>query len=169
MVKLFKAGLLKTSQAGGMVKPVICILAPTNVLAAQLNDQLVKFFKAVREGSTSYMPSCMTSVLVAGLITPERSNVKTLKRLQPVCMVATPGRLQHMLRRNVVSFEELKMIIYDEADQFITENHDVRPGPSSGEMQASSKPLSVLLRIATYDGFGCLRCKFATSLKTLGY
>ena len=85
------------------------ILSPTRELSMQI--------KSVIDGIGSYMKKLRTEILIGGISTDE-----TIKNLHnnPHIIVGCPGKVFDMLRRKKLSFEHLKMIVLDEADEMLS-------------------------------------------------
>jgi ATP-dependent RNA helicase RhlE len=83
------------------------ILVPTRELAMQVLDQ----YNALRGKQLA-----VAALVVGGL--PERQQLKTIRDGARV-VVATPGRLQDYLDRNLFDFRNLKVLVLDEADRML--------------------------------------------------
>ncbi|MFH1073563.1 MAG: DEAD/DEAH box helicase [Candidatus Firestonebacteria bacterium] len=83
------------------------ILVPTRELAIQVNETLVKLTPAF---------GFKTAVLIGGVSI--FSQIKELKK-EPAILIATPGRLNDLLNRNLVKLGEFNMLILDEADRML--------------------------------------------------
>ncbi len=83
------------------------ILVPTRELAIQVDETLVKLAPAF---------GFQTAVLIGGVSV--YAQIKALKR-DPAIIIATPGRLNDLLNRNLVHLKEFKMLILDEADRML--------------------------------------------------
>jgi|GEM_PF-118973 len=83
------------------------ILVPTRELAIQVNETLVKLTPAF---------GFKTAVLIGGVSI--FSQIKDLKK-EPTILIATPGRLNDLLNRNLIKLSEFNMLILDEADRML--------------------------------------------------
>ncbi|OGF46721.1 MAG: hypothetical protein A2536_04675 [Candidatus Firestonebacteria bacterium RIFOXYD2_FULL_39_29] len=83
------------------------VLVPTRELAIQVNETLVKLTPAF---------GFKTAVLIGGVSI--FSQIKELKK-EPAILVATPGRLNDLLNRNLINLTEFNMLILDEADRML--------------------------------------------------
>ncbi len=83
------------------------ILTPTRELAMQIMAEFEKF-----------RPSKQTlGVLVVGGLS-ERPQIQAIRRGAQV-VVATPGRLEDLMRRNLISLKTVKTLVLDEADRML--------------------------------------------------
>ena len=80
------------------------IVLPTRELATQVNDSI---------GKLSYKMGIKTAVLIGG--EPARKQLEALRR-NPQIIIATPGRLNDHLKNKVLNLDEIKMLVFDEAD-----------------------------------------------------
>lgn len=85
------------------------ILSPTRELSMQI--------KSVIDGIGSYMKKLKTDILIGGTSTDD--TIQKLKNT-PHIVVGCPGRVFDMLRRKKISFEKLRMIVLDEADEMLS-------------------------------------------------
>lgn len=85
------------------------ILSPTRELSMQI--------KSVIDGIGSYMKKLKTEILIGGISTED--TIQNLKNI-PHIIVGCPGRVFDMLRRKKISFEKLRMIVLDEADEMLS-------------------------------------------------
>ena len=83
------------------------ILVPTRELAIQVNETLVKLTPAF---------GFKTAVLIGGVSI--FSQIKDLKK-DPTILIATPGRMNDLLNRNLIKLSEFNMLILDEADRML--------------------------------------------------
>jgi ATP-dependent RNA helicase RhlE len=102
--------LLQRLAAGGRVRPNrvrALVLVPTRELAAQLAESVAGYGK--------YLPlSC--AVAFGGVkINPQMMRLRKGADL----LVATPGRLLDLYRQNAVRFDQLEMVVLDEADRLL--------------------------------------------------
>jgi len=92
------------------------ILTPTRELAAQVQDSVSTYGKQL---------SLKSTVVFGG--------VKINPQMQKLCggvdiLVATPGRLLDLYSQNAVKFDELEIIVFDEADRMLDMGfiHDIK-------------------------------------------
>lgn len=88
-------------------KPQCLIMAPTRELAIQIRDEAMKF------ASGSYVKVC----LVYGGAASRYQNENVTQGCH--ILVATPGRLTDFLNKGVITFEDLKFLVLDEADRML--------------------------------------------------
>ncbi len=106
----FTLPILERLSAGPRVKSNhvrALILTPTRELAAQINDNVVKYSRHLNVSSY---------VVFGGVkINPQ------LFRLRKGCdiLVATPGRLIDLYNQNAVKFSQLEVLVLDEADRML--------------------------------------------------
>lgn len=103
----FGLPLLQRIDAGREV-PQALILAPTRELCLQIGSDLTDFAK--------YMPDIRVLPVYGG--SSIRSQISALERGVQV-IVATPGRLLDLLRREKVNLDEVRTVILDEADEML--------------------------------------------------
>ena len=87
----------------------VLILAPTHELARQIKfvvDQLGNYMK-------------IKSTLLVGGISIDQ-NKKDLNENKPHVIVGTPGRVQDMIRRDILDTSKLKLLVLDEADEMLS-------------------------------------------------
>ncbi|MDF0751837.1 DEAD/DEAH box helicase [Marinobacter sp. 71-i] len=87
--------------------PRVLILAPTRELAAQVHDSVALYSK--------YMPT--KSAVVFGGVKINPQMMKLRKGLD--VLVATPGRLMDLYQQNAVRFNEVEILVLDEADRML--------------------------------------------------
>ena len=87
----------------------VLILAPTHELARQI--------KFVVDQLGSYMK--IKSTLLVGGISIDQ-NKKDLNENKPHVIVGTPGRVQDMIRRDILDTRQLKLLVLDEADEMLS-------------------------------------------------
>jgi len=87
--------------------PRALILAPTRELAAQVHDSVALYSK--------YMPT--KSAVVFGGVKINPQMMKLRKGLD--VLVATPGRLMDLYQQNAVRFNEVEILVLDEADRML--------------------------------------------------
>ncbi|MEZ8194479.1 MULTISPECIES: DEAD/DEAH box helicase [Vibrio] len=83
------------------------VLTPTRELAAQIYDNVVKYSK--------HLPLSATVVFGGVKINPQ---MQKLRQGSDV-LVATPGRLLDLYNQNAVRFDQLEMLVLDEADRML--------------------------------------------------
>lgn len=89
-------------------KVQVIVLCPTRELAVQVSDELHKLCK--------YMHGLKTVPIYGGADIVRQ--IKALKSGAQI-LVGTPGRTLDHIRRKTVSFEHVKMLILDEADEML--------------------------------------------------
>ena len=101
---------VKSNQARALV------LTPTRELAAQIEDSVVTYGKYLKLRST---------VVFGGV--PINPQMQRLRKGVDV-LVATPGRLLDLHSQNAVRFDELEVLVLDEADRMLDMGfiHDIR-------------------------------------------
>src|SRR5690554_2233022 len=87
--------------------PRVLILAPTRELAAQVHDSVNLYSK--------YVPTKAAVVFGGVKINPQM--MKLRKGLD--VLVATPGRLMDLYQQNAVRFNEVEILVLDEADRML--------------------------------------------------
>jgi len=88
------------------------ILSPSRELALQTNELLLKI--------TSYAsPPIRTIVTIGGQ--PLKADIDTLKITKPQILVGSLGRVIHLVKEEIISLENIKEIVIDEADQMFTD------------------------------------------------
>lgn len=118
VVALAKTGTGKTAAFGLPLLQLIdvnntavqaVILAPTRELAQQIHDNLVSY--------ASHIPSISITVTSGGI--PIKPQIERLKATTHI-VVATPGRLADLIKRNAVDVKNISYFILDEADEMVT-------------------------------------------------
>lgn len=89
-------------------QPVGVILAPTRELALQIYDEAKKF---------AYRSNLRPFVVYGG--TEIKTQMKNLDASGCHLLVATPGRLIDLYNKEVISFENVKYLVLDEADRML--------------------------------------------------
>src|SRR5690606_29556922 len=84
------------------------VLAPTRELGLQITDQLLKFAK--------YRKGLRVEAVYGGANIVTQMNA--LKRGVHI-VVATPGRLIDLLKRKALSFDSIRTVVLDEADEML--------------------------------------------------
>lgn len=105
------------------------VLTPTRELAAQVEESVVNYGK--------YLP--LRSAVVFGGVKINPQMIK-LKRGVDI-LVATPGRLLDLHNQNAVRFDQLEILVLDEADRMLDMGfiNDIKKNPS-GSAQRTTKP-----------------------------
>jgi len=93
--------------AGGPRRPRALVLTPTRELCAQVDESVKKYGKYAD----------LTAVAVYGGVALD-PQARTLRRGVDV-VVATPGRLLDHLERRNVAFDDLEVLVLDEADRML--------------------------------------------------
>ena len=107
---------IKFATAAGVSAPAALIISPTRELTQQIHAEGQRFSKATK------LPSL---ALYGGV--PVNEHKRTLKSLRPALIVATPGRLQDLLRQKCIVLRNSCMTVtLDEADRML----DMGFGPS---------------------------------------
>jgi len=88
-------------------KPQALILSPTRELAIQIDEA----FNAIGHGT-----GIKTAVVVGGM--SEARQIQQIRRGARV-IIATPGRLSDFMERNLVSLDEVSIVVLDEADRML--------------------------------------------------
>lgn len=83
------------------------ILAPTRELAVQVEDNIAKYSKHLN----------LTSLAMYGGVDAKQQKQKLIEGVD--ILVATPGRLLDMYTQRAVHFEEVEMLVLDEADRML--------------------------------------------------
>lgn len=86
-------------------RPLALVLAPTRELAQQINDVLTPLAKAI----------CHSTVVVSGGM-PFNKQIMALRKSTSI-VVATPGRLLDLVKKNELQLDQLEIVVLDEADQ----------------------------------------------------
>lgn len=84
------------------------ILSPTRELCVQICNDLTKYSK--------YLPQVKVTAVYGG--TDIRKQINTLERGVHI-LVATPGRLCDLIRREAVNIENVRRVVLDEADEML--------------------------------------------------
>jgi ATP-dependent RNA helicase DDX41 len=93
--------------------PVGLIICPSRELARQTYDVICHFTKFLKEDG---FPELRTLLCIGGINMMEQSSVL---RAGPHMVVATPGRLLDMLKKNSFNLDICKYLALDEADRMI--------------------------------------------------
>ncbi len=108
--------LLKTVPPVKHNKASVLILAPTRELAAQIHESVLAYGKNVR----------ISSAVVFGGV---KINPQMMKLRAGVdILVATPGRLLDLYQQNAIKFDDIKILVLDEADRMLDMGfiHDIK-------------------------------------------
>ena len=118
LVALAKTGTGKTAAFGLPLLQLInaesttvqvVILAPTRELAQQIQANLSSY--------ASHAPAISIAALCGGIpIKPQIERLKTPTHI----VVATPGRLVDLVKREAIDIKKLKYLVLDEADEMVT-------------------------------------------------
>ncbi|EFH60846.1 hypothetical protein ARALYDRAFT_477953 [Arabidopsis lyrata subsp. lyrata] len=87
--------------------PTVLILAPTRELATQIQDEALRFGRSSRISCTC---------LYGGA--PKGPQLKELERGADI-VVATPGRLNDILEMKKIDFQQVSLLVLDEADRML--------------------------------------------------
>jgi superfamily II DNA/RNA helicase len=92
--------------AGANHQPAALVLAPTRELAAQIAEELAPLARAKR---------LRIATVYGGVSLPAQA-----KRARSAhIVVATPGRLQDLLERRLISLDHVRILVLDEADRML--------------------------------------------------
>ncbi|SHK21283.1 ATP-dependent RNA helicase DeaD [Maribacter aquivivus] len=118
LVALAKTGTGKTAAFGLPLLQIIntentavqaVILAPTRELAQQIHENLISYAK--------HSPAISIAAVCGGIpIKPQIERLKTATHI----IVATPGRLVDLVKREAIDIKNLKYLVLDEADEMVT-------------------------------------------------
>ena len=124
----------------------VLVMCHTRELAYQIKNEYARFSK--------YLPDVKTAVFYGG--TPMAKDIELLsnKDAHPNIIVATPGRLNALVRDKKLSLRNIKAFVLDECDKMLDqigmslEVHPISPNSSNSELQTcgatfkrSSEPL----------------------------
>ena len=85
------------------------IIAPTRELGQQIYNNLISF--------TTYLPAISIASICGGIpIKPQIGRLKSDTHI----IVATPGRLIDLIKRNAINIKSAKYLVLDEADEMVT-------------------------------------------------
>ncbi len=93
---------------GSSKKPQALILCPTRELCMQITKDIEKF--------TQFMPEIRTVAIYGGASIVMQ--IRDLRRGVQI-IVATPGRMIDVIERGEVNFEQVKILVLDEADEML--------------------------------------------------
>ena len=118
VVALAKTGTGKTAAFGlpllqlidtGSTSIQCVILAPTRELGQQIYANMVSF--------STHSPSISIASICGGIpIKPQIERLKTATHI----VIATPGRLVDLVKRNAINIKDIKYLVLDEADEMVT-------------------------------------------------
>ena len=100
--------------------PVGIILAPSRELARQTFDTVQDFCEGVSK--TPNYPELRSQLIIGG--EPIRDQLKTLNEKGLHCLIATPGRLRHLLKSRSIHLQVCRYICFDEADRMLDMGFD---------------------------------------------
>ncbi|WP_405414613.1 DEAD/DEAH box helicase [Maribacter sp. Asnod1-A12] len=118
LVALAKTGTGKTAAFGLPLLQLIntkntavqaVILAPTRELAQQIHANLISYAK--------HSPAVSIASVCGGI--PIKPQIESLKEDTHI-VVATPGRLVDLVKREAIDIKKLKYLVLDEADEMVT-------------------------------------------------
>lgn len=95
---------------------LVLILTPTRELAAQIQESVEQYGK--------YLPIRSTVVFGGVKINPQMLKLRSGVEI----LVATPGRLLDLYKQNAVRFEQIEVLVLDEADRMLDMGfiHDIK-------------------------------------------
>ena len=117
-VGLAKTGTGKTAAFGLPILQLIdiespsiqaVIIAPTRELGQQIYNSLVSF--------STYLPAISIASICGGI--PIKPQIERLKSDTHI-VVATPGRLIDLIKRNAINIKNAQYLVLDEADEMVT-------------------------------------------------
>lgn len=104
----FSLPLLQLIQTENATVQVL-ILAPTRELAQQIHANILSY--------TTHSPAISVAALCGGI--PIKPQIERLKKPTHV-VVATPGRLIDLVKRDAINITDLKYLVLDEADEMVS-------------------------------------------------
>ncbi len=107
--------LLKTEGTPGQVRALV--VSPTRELADQIHQQFMKFSPRDITNKPLLRVGHLNKAVVNGWTAQKPSTF-------PHVLIATPLRLIHALRSNLLTIEHLQMLILDEADRLLADGFD---------------------------------------------
>ncbi|KAJ3205775.1 ATP-dependent RNA helicase ddx55, partial [Dinochytrium kinnereticum] len=100
----------------------VVVLAPTRELSKQIHDVFASLLAHLAQGLVKLKDgrsiSCLQQALFIGG-NPVQSDIAAFKKKGGNIIVATPGRLEELLKRQVFSVKNLEVLILDEADRLL--------------------------------------------------
>jgi ATP-dependent RNA helicase UAP56/SUB2 len=99
----------------------VLVMCHTRELAYQIKNEYARFSK--------YLPDVKTAVFYGG--TPMQKDIELLsnKETYPNIVVATPGRLNALVRDKKLSLRNVKSFVLDECDKMLDQIGESDPGP----------------------------------------
>ena len=94
--------------AGETLRPQALVLAPTRELCLQIGEELARFAK--------HLPEVKVAACYGGA--PIGQQIRKIERGAQV-IVATPGRLCDLLRREAIALGDVRVCVLDEADEML--------------------------------------------------
>ncbi|PMD37440.1 P-loop containing nucleoside triphosphate hydrolase protein [Hyaloscypha variabilis F] len=110
-------------------RPVAIVIAPTRLLAKQVHEEATNIMNALNsrsQKSQGISQISLRSFLAVGS-SPMKS--KFTKQESPQIIVATLGRLGHYVQKRIISLAQVRIVVFDEADEFIRDSHDPERWP----------------------------------------
>jgi len=118
-------------------KPLALVLSPTRELALQIEEAF---------GRAAMGTGIKTAAVVGGM--SESRQIQAIRKGAQV-LIATPGRLQDFLDRNLVSLELVRIVVLDEADRML----DMGFQPAvEAILKKTAKERQTLFFSATFEG-----------------
>jgi superfamily II DNA/RNA helicase len=105
----FSIGALQSVDTS-IKSPQVIILSPTRELSIQT--------KKVIDSIGSLIPNLSTQLMIGGTSTDD--SIRTLNNNPSHIIIGCPGRIQHMLKRKLLTNSKIKMLILDEADELLS-------------------------------------------------
>ena len=107
----------------------VLVMCHTRELAYQIKNEYARFSK--------YLPDVKTAVFYGG--TPMQKDIETLanKDTHPHIIVATPGRLNALVRDKKLRLGSVKVFVLDECDKMLDQ---IGKHPTSGRSRREAKP-----------------------------
>ena len=104
-----------TDDSQGQVQALV--ISPTRELADQIHQQFMKFSPRDQGGKPLLRVGHLNKAVVNGWTAQRPSSY-------PHVLIATPLRLIHAIKANLLTIEHLKMLILDEADRLLADGFD---------------------------------------------
>ncbi len=101
--------LLSETDNMGQDKPCAVILSPTRELCLQIADDM--------EGFSKYLPDMRILAVYGG--TNIEPQIRALKHGTDI-IIATPGRLMDLMKRDVADLSQVRYVVLDEADEMLS-------------------------------------------------
>jgi ATP-dependent RNA helicase UAP56/SUB2 len=101
---------------------LILVMCHTRELAYQIKNEYARFSK--------YLPNVKTGVFYGG--TPIQKDIETIKNKEtcPNIIVGTPGRLNALVRDNILNLRSIKSFVLDECDKMLDQIGEHLPATS---------------------------------------